>query len=145
MFISVIREGQGRFMIEKNQWAFRLVIILVVCFCSLARVYGASQEIRPASQMSGTIIAPQEERKQALSAGDKILVSLEKARPVKKGDMPEIFQPTSLPFEGKGDYPFMKVGQVIILEIITDRLLLGLIESSIREIAVGDRLYFPEP
>jgi hypothetical protein len=132
-------------MIDKNQWAVRLVIVLVFCFCSLARVYGASQEIRPASQMSGTVISPQEERKQVLSSGDKIFVSLDKAFPVKKGDRLEIFQPTSLPVERKVIPPFIKVGQVIILEIISDRLLLGLIEFSIREIAVGDRLYFPEP
>jgi hypothetical protein len=132
-------------MIDKNQWTLRMVIVLVYCFCSLTLVFGASQEIRVGSEMSGTIISPLEERKQALSSGDKIFVSLDKAFPVKKGDMPEIFQPTSLPVEKKVLFPFIKAGQAIVLEIINDRLLLCLIESSIREIAVGDRLYFHAP
>ncbi len=132
-------------MIDKSQWVFRWGMVLVFCVCSLARAYGASQEIRPASDMAGTIISPLEERKQALSSGDKIFVSLDKAFPVKKGDIPEIFQPTSLPVEGKVIFPYIRAGQAVILEIINNRLLLCLIESSIREIAVGDRIFFPEP
>jgi hypothetical protein len=132
-------------MMEKKRWRFRLAIMVLFCFCCLAQGYGASQEIRPASEMSGTIISPLEERKQVLSAGDKVFVSLDRERPVKKGDMPEIFQPSSLPFERKGNFPFSKAGQVIVLEIVSNRLLLCQIESSVKEIGVGDRIYFPEP
>ena len=46
--------------------------------------------------------------------------------------------------DGKPAFPFVRAGEIIILEIINDRLLLGVIESSSKEIAVGDRIYFPE-
>jgi hypothetical protein len=117
---------------------------LVIAWGSLSWVFGASQEIRQASQMSGTIVAPVEERKQALSSGDKIFVSLDKTRPVRKGDTFEIFQQAFLGVEGKPVFPFVRVGEVTVLEIINERFLLCVIESSIKEIAIGDRIYFPE-
>ena len=121
-----------------------LSVVLVIVWGSFTWVFGASQEIRPPSQLSGSIVSPVEERKQALSSGDKIFVTLDKTRPVKKGDTLEIFQQAFLKVEGKPVSPFVRAGQVTILEIINERLLLCVIESSIKEIAVGDRIYFPE-
>jgi hypothetical protein len=106
--------------------------------------FGASQEIRPLSHLNGFILAPVEERIQALSSGDRILVSLEKVRPVKKGDRLEIFQPTLFPGGGTGDFLFARVGRAVILEIPHERLLLCEIVSSSKEMAVGDRIYWPE-
>jgi hypothetical protein len=127
-----------------NKWVFNLFVILGIFLCSFTRVSGASQEIRPPAQLSGTIVSPVEERKQALHAGDKIFVTLDKTRPVKKGDTLEIFQQTDLIIDGKPAFPFVRAGKVVILEIIDERLLLCIIESSSKEIAVGDRIYFPE-
>ena len=131
-------------MINIRKWALNLSVGLVIAWGSLTWVFGESQEIRQASQMSGTIVAPLEERKQALSSGDKIFVSLDKFRPVKKGDALEIYQQAFLSIERKLISPFTLAGQVTILEIINERLLLCVIESSTKEIAVGDRIYFPE-
>lgn len=128
-------------MIFKNHRTLKGAVLLLSFFSSLIYAFGVSQEVRPISQLAGTIAAPMEERKQALSAGDKIFVSLDQARPVKKGDLLEIFQPAIL--SGK-DFLFTKVGQVIILEITGQSLLLCEIVSSQREVAVGDRIYFPE-
>jgi hypothetical protein len=107
-------------------------------------VWGASQDVRPVSQFNGFIIAPVEERIQVLSSGDKIFVSLEKNRTVKKGDRLEIFQPTLLPGSDTKDFLFAKVGQAVILEIPHERLLVCEIVSSQKEMAVGDRIYWPE-
>lgn len=131
-------------MISFNKRATNLLVLLGVILCSFTWVYGASQEIRPPSQLSGTIVSPVEERKQALSSGDKIFVTLDKTCPVKKGDTLEIFQQAYLPLDDKTAFPFVLAGKVVILEIINERLLLGVIESSSKEIAVGDRIFFPE-
>jgi hypothetical protein len=127
-----------------NKRTFILLVMLGIILCSLTWVFGASQEIRPPSQLSGTIVSPVEERKQALSSGDKIFVTLDKSRPVKKGDTLEIFQQAYLPLDGKTAFPFVLVGKVVVLEIIHERLLLVIIDSSNKEIAVGDRIFFPE-
>jgi hypothetical protein len=131
-------------MIFKTHWGLTLFFTLVTLFCAIAWASGASQEIRPAAQLTGVIVGPMEERKQALSSGDKIFVSLDRPRPVKKGDLLEIFQPTILPGNKDVDLFFMRKGQAIILEIINERLLLCIIHTSNKEIAVGDRIYFPE-
>jgi hypothetical protein len=131
-------------MINIHKWILNLFVVLVISFGSFSWGFGASQEIRQASQMAGTIVAPVEERKQALSSGDKIFATLDKTRPVKKGDTLEIFQKAFLRVEGKHVFPFVRVGEITVLEIINERLLLCIIESSTKEIAVGDRIFFPE-
>ncbi len=131
-------------MIFKTHWGLTLFFTLVTLFSALAWALGASQEIRPVAQLNGIIVGPMEERKQALSSGDKIFVSLDRPRPVKKGDLLEIFQPTILPGNKNVDLFFTRMGQAIILEIINERLLLCIIHTNNKEIAVGDRLYFPE-
>jgi hypothetical protein len=130
-------------MIPFYKWVFNLSVILGIFLFSFTWAYGASQEIRPPSQLSGTIVSPVEERKQALSSGDKIFVALDISHPVKKGDILEIFQQANMMIDGKPALPFVRAGEIIILEIVNDRLLLGVIESSSKEIAVGDRIYFP--
>ncbi len=121
-----------------------LVLFLIVFFSSLAWAVETPKEIRPITELGGIIVAPKEERKQALSQGDMIFVGVEKTRQVKKGDILEIFQLTSLPVEENKPLWFSKAGQVIILEIINERLFLCTIESSTKEIAVGDKIYFPD-
>ena len=105
---------------------------------------GASKEIRPASQMNGWITAPLEEGKQALSTGDKVMVTLGKLRPVKKGDQLEIFQPIVTREESQKEGLMTRVGRGVVLEISDQGIILCVIESSIREIGVGDRIFWPE-
>ena len=126
------------------KWVLTYGVMVVICLVCASGVWGASQEIRPPTDLSGTIVAPVEERKQALSSGDKIFVALDTTLPVKKGDKLEIFQQASLTIDGKPVLSFLRSGEVIILELVNDRLLLGVIESSDKEIAVGDRIYFPK-
>jgi hypothetical protein len=130
-------------MIPIYKWVFNLLVVLGIVAGSFTWVLGASQEIRPPSQLSGAIVSPVEERKQTLSSGDKIFVTLNETHPVKKGDTLEIFQQADLTLDGKPAFPFIKAGEVVILEVINERLLLCIIESSSKEIAVGDRIYFP--
>lgn len=131
-------------MVSNRKGILILFVILGIAVGSFTWVFGASQEIRTPSQLSGTIVSPVEERKQALSSGDKIFVTLNETRPVKKGDTLEIFQQAYLIVDGKPAFPFVRAGEVVILEIINEHLLLCVIESSSKEIAVGDRIYFPE-
>ena len=131
-------------MFSNRKGILILFVILGIAVGSFTWVFGASQEIRTPSQLSGTIVSPVEERKQALSSGDKIFVTLNETRPVKKGDTLEIFQQAYLIVDGKPAFPFVRAGEVVILEIINEHLLLCVIESSSKEIAVGDRIYFPE-
>lgn len=131
-------------MIFKTPRVLTLFFILVSLFTVSSWALGASQEIRTAAQLTGIIVGPMEERKQALSSGDKIFVSLDRPRLVKKGDLLEIFQPTILPGNESKDFFFTMMGQAIVLEIINEHLLLCIIHTSNKEIAVGDRLYFPE-
>lgn len=131
-------------MIFKTHRVLTLFFILVTSFSTLAGALGASQEIRPVAQLTGIIVGPMEERKQALSSGDKIFVSLDRPRLVKKGDLLEIFQSIILPGTENKNFSFTRMGQAIILEIINERLLLCIIHTSAKEIAVGDRIYFPE-
>lgn len=100
-----------------------------------------SREIRPASQMTGTIIAPLDQGKLALSAGDKVLVIVEPDLRFKPGDFLEIFQPVA-PRDAEPLDPLLKkVGLAVMLETVQEKLLLCVIDSSTREIAAGDRVY----
>lgn len=121
-----------------------LVLLAIVLFSSFSWAKESPKEIRPLSELSGIIVAPKEERKQALSAGDIVFVNFEKVLPIKKGDRLEIYQ-SNLVTVGEKTTPFFsRAGQIIILDTINERQYLSIIESSNREIAVGDRIYFPE-
>jgi hypothetical protein len=120
------------------------LIVLMIFLGAAPRVWGNSKELRPASQMNGWITAPLEEGKQALSSGDKVLIALEKPRSVKKGDKLEIFQPVISREEAPKNSLMTKVGRAVVLEISEQNILLCVIESSNREIGVGDRIYWPE-
>lgn len=98
-------------MIFKTHRVLTLFFILVSLFTFLPWALGASQEIRTAAQLTGIIVGPMEERKQALSSGDKIFVSLDRPRLVKKGDLLEIFQPTILPGNESKDFFFTRMGR----------------------------------
>jgi hypothetical protein len=100
-----------------------------------------NREIRPASQMSGTIIAPLESGKQILTAGDKFIVGLAKRFEVKPGDHLEIFHPFPLGKEESLDPFFQRVGLAVFLEKIDERRILCIIDHSAKEVAVGDWVF----
>jgi hypothetical protein len=119
------------------------LIVFLTFWVGSSRALEPSKEIRPVTQMNGFIAAPLEEAKQALSAGDKVIVSLELSRPAKKGDRLEIFQPVSFPGKEHESGLMARVGQGVVLEVARDGLLLCVIVSSIREVGAGDRIYWP--
>jgi hypothetical protein len=124
---------------------FEIGIILVLCIWGgVSWASGDSKELRPRSQMNGMVTAPVEEGLQALSSGDKILVTLEDVRPVKKGDRLEIFQPVVIAGKSLPDGLLARIGQAVVLEVVEERLLLCMIVSSIREVGVRDRIFWPE-
>lgn len=131
-------------MRRRNRQGLVFLVFLILWGIFLVTAgLGAYQEVRQAGQLSGTIVAPVEERKQALSAGDKVFIALDKEVPVKKGDLMEIYQPAPN-LEGKPRFHYIRVGEVIVLEPVNGRLFLAVIENSNREIAVGDRIFIPE-
>jgi|GEM_PF-3254619 hypothetical protein len=132
-------------MRRRNSGRLYLWLLMMVGFLCLPGLgSGASPEMRPAAQMVGTIIAPQEERKLALAAGDKVFIALDKERSVRKGEVMEIYQPAPLISEGKADFHYVRTGELVVLEQVNDRLLLAVIERSTREIAVGDRIFIAD-
>jgi hypothetical protein len=128
---------------KKFSLIFGVMVMMVICGAG-PWAWGNSKELRSGAQMNGWITAPLEEAKQALSTGDKVLITLELPRPVKKGDKMEIFQPIASRQDTPKDGLMTRVGRGVVLEINERGILLCVIESSIREIGVGDRVYWPE-
>jgi hypothetical protein len=100
-----------------------------------------NREIRPASHLSGTIVAPLESGKQILSTGDKIVVFLVKKMEIKIGDHIEIYQSLSRGQKDSPDPLFQRVGLAIFLEKIDEKSLLCIIDHSTKELTVGDRVF----
>jgi hypothetical protein len=129
-------------------WVFKrsgVLLLLILWSCLAASAAWtqekADRELRPASHLSGTIIAPLESGKLILSSGDKVLVFLVEKMRVKTGDHLEIFQPLST---GKNDLPdplFRRVGLAVLLEKIDERSMVCIIDHSAKEITVGDRVF----
>ena len=127
---------------KKFSLIFAMSVMMTISL--VGGTWGDSKELRAGTQMNGFITAPLEEAKQALSTGDKVLITLERPRPVKKGDKMEIFQPIASRQDPPKDGLMTKVGRGVVLEVNERGILLCVIESSIREIGVGDRIYWPE-
>jgi hypothetical protein len=109
---------------------------------SLARAQEkVNREIRPASQMSGIIIAPLESGKQILTAGDKFIVGLAKKFEVKPGDHLEIFNPPPGGQKESLDPFFQRIGLAVFLEKIGEKSILCIIDHSAKEVSVGDWVY----
>ena len=101
----------------------------------------SAQEFRKDSELKGVITGSVETGKLMLSSGDKIYIGLEKELSLKHGDSIEIFQAALMP-EKEGDpVLFRRVGRGTLLEIISSKLLLCIIDQSTQEIAVGDRVW----
>ena len=100
-----------------------------------------NREIRPASHMSGTIIAPLETGKQILSSGDKIVVGLAGKFEVKPGDYLEIFQSLSRVSDESPDPSLRRIGLAIFIEKIDERRILCIIDRSAKEVSLGDWVF----
>jgi hypothetical protein len=130
---------------RKKRIAVKMVAGMMVIGLLLGSQLIEAQEIRRGSELSGSIVAPLEQRKMALSAADKIFIFLDRAVRIKIGDPMEIFQ-VAFPNEKNEKDPFyQRVGQGTLLEIINPQLVLGVIDASIKEIAAGDRIYLKSP
>lgn len=128
-------------------WLFKRsgVLLFISWFCLAASPAWtqekAGREIRPASHLSGTIMAPLESGKQILSTGDKIVVLLVKKMEIKVGDHLEIFQPLAQGPKDSADPLFQRIGLAVFLEKIDEKRLLCIIDHSAREVSVGDWVY----
>jgi hypothetical protein len=125
----------------KRTW----VIPLIGWICLAASLTWAEErvnrEIRPISNMSGTIISPLETGKQILSMGDKIVVGLAGKIEVKPGDHLEIFQSLSREPDESLDSSLRRIGMAVFLEKIDERRILCIIDYSVKEVSVGDWVF----
>jgi hypothetical protein len=129
----------------KKRFAVGMVAAVMVIGLFLGFRPLKAQEIRRGSDLSGSIMAPLDHSKIALSAADKIIISLDRAVRMKIGDPIEIFQIAFSNGKNQNDPFYQRVGQGTLLEIINPQLVLGVIDASIREIGAGDRIYLKSP
>jgi hypothetical protein len=95
--------------------------------------------------MSGIIQGAFEPRKLLLSSNDKIVIDLNKAYGVKPGDQIELFQPLNPGSEIQDSTLYRKIGLGIIIERIDERKAVCIIDSSTKEISVGDLVRVVNP
>jgi hypothetical protein len=113
-------------------------ILFILILISPALAENSRKEVLPASSMSGIIAGTFEPGKILLSSNDKIVIDLNKASGVKPGDQIELFQPLSPGSEIQDNTLYRKIGLGIIIEKIDERKVVCIIDSSTKEISVGD-------
>lgn len=125
----------------KTRWTVLFLLswgMNLLCFSSL--MSQENKEFREGTELQGTIVSAVQQGKLALSSGDKISVLLEKSQTMKIGDPFELYQESLI---GPNASLYQKIGEATILQIINDRLVFGIIDSSVNEVAVGDKVYLP--
>lgn len=129
-----------------NIYGFRfpwlLVTFLLLIAAGLALADQGSREVFPASSMSGTIVGTFERGKLLLASNDKITVTLIKAQETKPGDYLEIYQPLFPDIKDEENPLYKKVGLAIVLEKMDDKNVVCIIDSSMKEISLGDLVRF---
>jgi hypothetical protein len=120
-------------------------IIFILILISLAQAENSKKEVLPAVSMSGIIAGTFEHGKLLLSSNDKIVIDFNKDYGVKPGDHIEVFQPLSPGSEIQDNTLYRKVGLGIILEKIDERKVVCIIDSSTKEISVGDLVRVVNP
>jgi hypothetical protein len=113
-------------------------ILFVLILIGPALAENSRKEVLPASSMSGIIAGTFEPGKILLSSNDKIVIDLNKASGVKPGDQIELFQPLSPGSEIQDNTLYRKIGLGIIIEKIDEKKVVCIIDSSTKEISVGD-------
>ena len=111
----------------------------------MAQADNGKKEVLPFYSMSGIIAETFEQGKILLSSNDKIIINLNKGYEMKPGDYLEIYQPLNP--EGKKDDQalYRRVGLGIIVEKIDERHAVCIIDSSAKEISVGDLVRVVNP
>jgi len=95
--------------------------------------------------MSGIIKGTFEPRKLLLSSNDKIVIDLKKVYGMKPGDYVEIYQPLDPEKKEDDEALYRKIGLGIIIEKIDEKKAVCIIDSSIKEISVGDLVRVVNP
>jgi hypothetical protein len=113
-------------------------LLFVLILISLAQADNSKKEVLPASVMSGFISGTFEAGKLLLSSNDKIVVDFITTPGTKLGDSVEIYQPLD-PEKKEGEAAlFRRIGLALIIEKIDEKKAVCIIDSSIKEIAVGN-------
>ncbi|RPH84048.1 MAG: hypothetical protein EHM75_11355 [Desulfobacteraceae bacterium] len=120
-------------------------ILFILILISLAQADNSKKELLPAYSMSGIITGTFEQGKILLSSNDKIVIDLNKAYGIKPGDQIELFQPLSPGSEIQDNTLYRKIGLGIIIEKMDERKAVCIIDSSIKEISVGDLVRVVNP
>jgi hypothetical protein len=125
----------------KTRWLFLFLLSWGLNLASFSSLMSQeNKEFREVTELQGTIISPAQQGKLALSSGDKISVFLEKSQTLKIGDPFEIFQESLI---GPKVPLYRKIGEATILQIVNDKLVIAIIDSSANEVMVGDKVYLP--
>jgi hypothetical protein len=120
-------------------------ILFILILVSPAQAENSKKEVLPASVMSGFISGTFEAGKLLLSSNDKIVVDLITTSGTKLGDGVEIYQPLD-PEKKEGDgVLYRRIGLATIIEKIDEKKAVCIIDSSIREISVGDLVRVVNP
>jgi hypothetical protein len=120
-------------------------ILFILILIGLAQADNSQKEVLPAYSMSGIITGTFEHGKLLLSSNDKIVIDLNKDYGIKPGDQIELFQPLSPGSEIQDSTLYRKIGLGIIIEKIDEKKAVCIIDSSIKEISVGDLVRVVNP
>jgi hypothetical protein len=120
-------------------------ILFVLILTGLAPADNGKKEVLPFGAMSGIIQGTFEPGKILLSSNDKIVISLNQGYRAKPGDFLEIYQPLDSERQKDGQAFYRKVGLGIIIEKIDEQHAVCIIDSSVKEISVGDLVRVVNP
>jgi hypothetical protein len=129
---------KGKPMSRCRIYIFILVATVFCATADLVRAEKPRKEVLPAEFMSGTITTPFESGKILLASNDKIIVDFKKDYGVKPGDYLEIFQVLAHDKTEDENDVYRKIGLGIVIERIDPKHAVCIIDSSIKEVAVGD-------
>jgi len=120
-------------------------VLFILILIGLAQADNSQKEVLPAYAMSGIIKGTFEPGKLLLSSNDKIVIDLKKVYGTKPGDYVEIYQPLDPEKKEDDEALYRKIGLGIIIEKIDEKKAVCIIDSSIKEISVGDLVRVVNP
>jgi len=133
-------------MSRYRRWIQRLnQVLFILILIGLAQADNSQKEVLPAYAMSGIIKGTFEPGKLLLSSNDKIVIDLKKVYGTKPGDYVEIYQPLDPEKKEDDEALYRKIGLGIIIEKIDEKKAVCIIDSSIKEISVGDLVRVVNP
>lgn len=123
------------------------IFVTIVFFAATdsARTENRNKEVLPVDFMSGIITMPFEAGKILLASNDKILIGFNKDYGIKSGDYLEIFQALDPDEKEDENGLYRKIGLSIIIEKIDPTHAVCIIDSSVKEVAVGDLVRVVHP